>query len=216
MRIALISFLVLSMTACVSTDPYTGEQKASNTAKGAGIGAVTGAVIGALTSSKGDRDKGILTGAAAGAAIGGGVGFYMDKQEAKLRQRLQGSGVQVRRDGDNLHLIMPGNITFETAQYNIRSQFYPVLGSVSDVLKEFDKTAITVSGHTDSTGASDYNQTLSENRASSVKGYLVQKGIPSGRIHSVGYGKRRPIASNNNASGREQNRRVELKLEPIQ
>ncbi len=216
MRIALMAALAFVLSACTSTDPYTGEQKTSNTAKGAGIGAVTGAVIGAATSSKKDRDRAILQGAAAGATVGGGVGFYMDKQEAKLRQQLQGSGVQVRREGNTVHLVMPGNITFETAQFNIRSQFLPVLGSVSDVLEEFKETSITVSGHTDSTGSAEYNQTLSENRAASVKAYLAENGVASGRIHSIGYGKRYPIATNDTAAGREQNRRVELKLEPLQ
>ncbi len=215
MRIVAAGVLALSLTACVTTDPYTGEQKTSNTAKGAGIGAVTGAVLGAATASKNDRDKAILQGAAAGAAMGGGIGYYMDRQEAKLREKLQGSGVQVRRDGDTLHLVMPGNITFETAKYDIRSQFFSVLDSVNEVLKEFDKTSITVSGHTDSRGSAEYNQTLSENRAVSVKGYLVDGGVASGRVHSVGYGKRYPIASNDSATGREQNRRVELKLEAL-
>lgn len=212
-------FFVLSMimvlAACTSTDPYTGEKKTSNTARGAGIGAITGAVIGAATAGK-DKDKAILQGAAAGAALGGGVGYYMDRQEAKMRERLQGTGVQVRREGDELHLIMPGNITFETAKYNIRSQFLPVLDSVTEILVEFDKTVITVSGHTDSVGASDYNQTLSENRATSVKSYLVSQGIKSGRVQAVGYGKRQPVADNSTAAGREQNRRVELKLEVLQ
>lgn len=216
MRYLFFIISITLMTACVSTDPYTGEQKASNTAKGAGIGAVAGAVIGAATASKNDREKAILTGAAAGAAVGGGIGFYMDKQEAKLREKLQGSGVQVRRDGNDLHLVMPGNITFETSKFGIRSQFLPVLSSVSDVLEEFDKTTITVSGHTDSTGSSEYNQTLSENRANSVKSYLVQQGVASGRVLSKGLGKRYPVASNDSAAGREQNRRVELMLEPIE
>lgn len=215
MKAIVIPILTIFMVACATQDPYTGEDKTSNTAKGAGIGAVTGAVIGAATSSKKDRDRGILTGAVAGAAIGGGVGYYMDQQEKKMREKLQGSGVQVKRDGDTIHLIMPGNITFETAQYNIRAQFNEVLDSVIEVLKEFDKTAVTVSGHTDSVGASDYNQTLSENRAGSVKNYLVGGGVKSGRVSSVGYGKRYPIASNDTAAGREQNRRVELKLEAI-
>lgn len=214
----LIPALAISamLLGCASTDPYTGEQKTSNTAKGAGIGAITGAIIGAATSSKKDREKGILTGAAAGAAVGGGVGFYMDKQEAKLREELQGTGVQVRRDGDNLTLVMPGNITFETAKYGIKSQFFPVLNSVAKVLEEFDKTSIVVAGHTDSQGASDYNQTLSEQRASSVKSYLVQSGVSSGRVQAVGYGKRYPVDSNSTASGRQNNRRVELTLEPIE
>ncbi len=216
MRIILASVLALLISACVSTDPYTGERKTSNTAKGAGIGAVAGAVIGAATASKNDRDKAILTGAAAGAAVGGGIGYYMDRQEAKLRQRLQGSGVQVRREGNDLHLVMPGNVTFKTGDYQVRSQFYPVLDSVSDVLNEFDKTAITVSGHTDSRGSAQYNQSLSEDRAGSVKSYLLQRGVAGGRVHSVGYGKRYPVASNDTAAGQQQNRRVELKLEPLQ
>lgn len=216
MRLLAILVSVTFLAACVSTDPYTGEQKTSNTAKGAGIGAITGAVIGAATASKNDRKKGVLTGAAAGAAVGGGVGFYMDKQEAKMREKLQGSGVQVRREGNDLILIMPGNITFDTAKYSIRSPFYPVLDSVVEVLKEFKKTSILVSGHTDSVGAAEYNQTLSEQRADSVKDYLVQSGVPSGRVKSVGYGKRYPVASNDTPAGREQNRRVELKLEPIE
>ncbi|MFL0809821.1 MAG: OmpA family protein [Agarilytica sp.] len=214
MKIYAISAVALFMAACATTDPYTGEEKTSNTAKGAGIGAVTGAVIGAATSSDKDRDRGIITGAVAGAAIGGGVGYYMDQQEAKMREKLQGSGVQVKREGNTIHLIMPGNITFETAKFNIRSQFHSVLDSVTEVLNEFKKTSITVSGHTDSRGGSDYNQTLSENRAGSVKSYLVGAGVTSGRVNSVGYGKRYPIASNDTAEGREQNRRVELKLEP--
>lgn len=215
MRRIVVLASALSLAACTSIDPYTGEQKTSNTAKGAGIGAVTGAIVGAATSSKKDRNKGILTGAAAGAAMGGGVGYYMDRQEAKLRQELEGTGVRVQRSGDTINLIMPGNITFATGKYVIRSDFHPVLNSVARVLAEFDETAIVASGHTDSTGSSSTNQTLSENRAASVKSYLVQAGVASGRVQAVGYGERRPIATNDSASGREQNRRVELTLEPL-
>ena len=205
----------LSLAACTTYDPYTGEEKTSNATKGAVIGAVAGAAAGAATAG-GNKKESIATGAIAGAALGGGIGYYMDRQEAKLRQELQGTGVQVVREGDNINLIMPGNITFDTAQYSIRSNFYSVLNSVSKILAEFNKTSIQVSGHTDSVGASDYNQTLSEQRAQSVKDYLASKGVKSGRIHAVGYGKRYPIASNSTAEGRSQNRRVELKLEPIE
>jgi len=216
MKLALGLASALLLTACVSTDPYTGQQKTSNTTKGAGIGAIAGAVIGAATSSKADREKGIITGALGGAAIGGGVGFYMDKQEAQLRESLQGSGVQVQRDGDNLILVMPGNITFQTGKYDINSNFYPVLDSVAQVLSEFKDTIIKVAGHTDSQGASEYNQTLSEQRASSVKSYLLQRGVASGRVQAVGYGQRYPVDSNATSTGRENNRRVELTLEPTQ
>ncbi|MGD8174651.1 OmpA family protein [Marinimicrobium sp. ARAG 43.8] len=207
---------ILTLAACSTTDPYTGERKASNTAKGAGIGAVAGAVIGAASASKSDRGKGALTGALAGGAIGGGIGNYMDRQEAKLREELQGSGVQVRREGDRLYLIMPGNITFATGRYEIRSDFYSVLDSVSKVLAEFDQTAIKVSGHTDSTGGDQLNQTLSEQRAASVRDYLIRRNVAAGRIQAYGYGPRYPVASNSTAEGRQANRRVELELLPLQ
>lgn len=211
---AVLSSLLIA-TACATTDPYTGEQRTSKTATGAGVGAVAGAVIGAASASDEDRKKGAITGAVAGGAIGAGVGNYMDRQEAKLRQQLQGTGVQVRRDGDNIELIMPGNITFGTDRSEIRSDFYEVLNSVSQVLKEFDKTAIRVAGHTDSTGSDSHNQKLSEERAESVQRYLISRNVAAGRIQAVGYGERYPAASNETDAGRQTNRRVELELVPI-
>ncbi|WP_075185911.1 OmpA family protein [Teredinibacter haidensis] len=214
-RLIIISMLMFTY-GCTTIDPYTGEQKTSKAAAGAGIGAIAGAVIGAATSSKKDRDKGILTGAVAGAAAGGGIGYYMDRQETKLREELQGSGVQVRREGNTIHLVMPGNITFETSRYEIKSEFYSVLNSVAKVLAEFKETSIKVSGHTDSTGSMALNQTLSEQRADSVRQYLIQRDVAGGRVHAYGYGPRYPVESNSSASGRQQNRRVELKLEPLE
>lgn len=215
----MIRFMLLAVTVlsvgCASVDPYTGEQKTSNTAKGAGVGAVVGAIIGASTASKKDRKKGALTGAVAGGAIGGGVGYYMDRQEAALRQKLQSSGVQVRREGDSIRLVMPGNITFATGQSDIRGDFYSTLGSVAVVLAEFDRTAIKVAGHTDSTGGADLNQRLSEARANSVKQYLVTQSVANGRIHTNGFGPRYPVANNSTAEGRQANRRVELELVPL-
>src|SRR5690606_25001119 len=146
-----------------------------------------GAVVGAASASDDDRRKGAITGAVAGGAIGAGVGNYMDRQEAQLRQRLQGSGVQVKRVGNTIELIMPGNITFGTDRSEIRSDFYNVLNSVATVLEEFNQTAILVTGHTDSTGADSYNQTLSEERARSVRNYLVARDVAPGRIQAVGY-----------------------------
>ena len=215
--------LMLSLTflvACV-TDPFTGERKVSKTATGAAIGgaagAATGAAIGAATG--GDRGKragiGAAAGAAAGVLAGGAVGAYMDHQESKLRQQLQGTGVSVTRVGDDLILNMPGAITFEVDRSDIRSDFYDVLNSVVLVVKEFDKTVIDVAGYTDSTGDDSYNQTLSEKRAASVGGYLTSQGVVAGRVVTRGYGERNPVASNDTPEGRQQNRRVELKLVPI-
>ncbi len=215
MKYILAIILSFAIIGCTTTDPYTGEQKASNTAKGAGIGAVAGAVLGAATGNNADdrRDR-ALKGAAIGGVIGGGVGNYMDRQEAKLRQELQGTGVQVRREGDNLFLVMPGNITFASNSADIRSDFFPVLNSVAKVLAEFNKTSIKVTGHTDSTGGDKINQPLSENRADSVAMYLRSQKVSSARIQSYGYGSRYPVASNDTPSGREANRRVELELVP--
>ncbi len=207
--------LVLVLAGCTSIDPYTGQQKTSNTAKGAGIGALAGAVIGAATASSDDREKGAITGALGGAAIGGGIGYYMDRQEAALRAKLEGSGVRVVREGDNIRLVMPSSITFGVDRHEVRPEFYGTLESVAVVLAEFDQTNIRIAGHTDSTGSSEYNQTLSERRAGSVGQFLSSHGVAYGRIYSTGYGERYPIASNDTAAGRQANRRVELELVPL-
>jgi outer membrane protein OmpA-like peptidoglycan-associated protein len=200
------------LTACV-TDPYTGEKKLSKAVTGAAIGGATGAAIGAATG--GDRGKRAGIGAAAGVLAGGAVGAYMDHQESKLREQLQGTGVSVTRAGDDLILNMPGNITFEVNQSDIRSGFYDVLNSVVLVVQEFDKTIIEISGYTDSTGADSYNQELSERRAGSVGSYFEAQGVVRGRVVTKGFGERHAIADNDTVSGRERNRRVELRLVPI-
>ncbi|ORU89713.1 MAG: hypothetical protein A6F71_01760 [Cycloclasticus sp. symbiont of Poecilosclerida sp. M] len=203
--------LVFVTVGCTTINPYTEEQQTSNAAKGAGIGAVTGALIGAM---KGDR-KTALKGALLGAAAGGGIGYYMDVQEAKLRQQLRGTGVSVSRVGNQLTLNMPGNITFSSASGNINAGFYSVLNSVVIILKEYADTQVTVTGHTDSVGDATYNQGLSQQRASSVASYLQQQGVAGQRISIVGAGENQPVASNVTAQGRAQNRRVEITLIPL-
>jgi outer membrane protein OmpA-like peptidoglycan-associated protein len=202
----------LLLGACQTTNPYTGQQQTSNTAKGAGIGAAAGAVIGALA---GGSRKSALIGAGVGVLAGGAVGNYMDKQEAQLRQQLQGTGVSVTRNGDNLILNMPGNITFATNQSDVNANFYPVLNSVALVLKQYEKTMIDVVGHTDSTGSMQLNMQLSQARAASVGMYLQNQGILAQRIQTQGVGPQYPIASNDTPEGRAQNRRVELILRPL-
>jgi outer membrane protein OmpA-like peptidoglycan-associated protein len=153
-----------------------------------------------------------LIGAGVGALAGGAVGAYMDKQEADLRKQMAGTGVSVTRQGDNLILNMPSNITFQTASADMNASFYKVLDGVALVLKKYDKTVIEVAGHTDSVGEADYNQGLSERRAGAVAQYLTSKGIKQERTISIGGGENHPVASNDTDVGRAQNRRVELSL----
>lgn len=209
--------LALAVPGCstnpfTTTDPYTREQEVNKATKGAGIGALAGLATAIIVG--GDRKK-LLAGAGIGALVGGGVGYYMDRQDDKLRAQLQGTGVSVTRNGNNIILNMPGNVTFATNSSNISADFYQVLNSVALVLNEFDQTYIDVIGHTDSTGADDYNQQLSEARASSVSRYLESQQVLAARIMTRGMGESSPIASNDTPEGRALNRRVEIILTPV-
>lgn len=199
---------LLALAACTN-NPYTGEQQASKAATYGGGAAVACGLIGAIDSGKHARNAALGCG-----AIGAGIGAYMDVQEKQLRDELQGTGVSVSREGDNIRLIMPGNITFQSDSYNLRSDFYPVLNSVGKVLAKYHDTTLRVTGHTDSTGSKAYNQTLSEKRARSVANYLNTTGVESNRELVQGMGFDQPIADNGSASGRAQNRRVELYILP--
>jgi outer membrane protein OmpA-like peptidoglycan-associated protein len=206
----------LTLSACMTTDPYTGERKVNDTTKGAGIGAAVGGVVGLLTGGDAAAHrKNALIGAGIGALAGGAAGNYMDRQQAKLRSQLAGTGVSVTRMGDNITLNMPGNITFASGSSEINPNFYKVLNSVNLVLKEYDKTLVEIAGHTDSTGSSESNQQLSERRANAVAQYLEGQGLRSDRVMTVGAGESRPVASNDTPDGRQANRRVELTLTPL-
>ncbi|GGC08186.1 cell envelope biogenesis protein OmpA [Marinobacterium zhoushanense] len=207
---------VALLSGCTTLDPYTQEQKTSQATKGAGIGALGGAILGAAVAGKGDRNEGALAGALIGGAVGGGIGYYQDQQEMRLRQELEGTGVRVERVGDDIRLIMPGNITFATDSDRIDTGFYPVLDSVGKVLIKFDKTQIDVEGYTDSTGSFEYNQQLSERRAAAVAQYLMSVGVDRLRLNARGYGERNPIADNSSAAGRAVNRRVEVRIRGTQ
>ncbi len=213
--VLLLTMSLVVLPACSTVNPYTGEKQTSKATEGAAIGGVAGAILGAATASKGDRTKHALIGAGIGAVAGGGVGYYMDVQEAKLRQKLEGTGVRVVRNGDNIRLVMPGDVTFETNSASLDPQFFEVLDSVSLVLNEYKSTLVTVAGYTDSTGSADYNQKLSEKRASTVAVYLHSRGVAQERLAAIGYGKTKPVASNDTAEGRAKNRRVEITLDPI-
>jgi outer membrane protein OmpA-like peptidoglycan-associated protein len=211
--VALATAFTLILGGCQTTNPYTGEQQTSKTATGAGIGAIGGAIAGAILG--GGKRKNVLIGAGLGALAGPAAGNYMDQEEAQLRARLQGTGVSVSRVGDQVVLHMPSNITFATDSANISADFYPVLDSVALVINKFEKTYVDVIGHTDSTGSTQYNQRLSENRARSVARYLESQKVLPQRIATQGMGETAPIASNATPEGRALNRRVEIRLTPI-
>ena len=212
---ALASAVLLSSCAT-----YTGQTNDPNdpnrTRTGALIGAGIGAVAGLLTGDDAvERRQRALVGAGVGALAGGGIGAYQDRQEAELRRDLAGTGVDVVRQGDNITLNMPGNITFAFDSSNLQPQFYPTLNNVAETLNEYNQTVIEVAGHTDSVGDAGYNQTLSVQRAQSVASYLSGRGVSMQRMIVVGAGESRPIASNDTDSGRAQNRRVEITIVPV-
>lgn len=205
----------LLLSGCQLPNPYTGESENAKATNGAIIGAIGGAAIGVASASKKDRGKGALIGAASGAAVGGGIGYYMDVQEAKLRKQLQSTGVSVTRSGDNIILNMPNEVTFAVDQTVLSERAKSVLNSVVLVAKEYDDTRLNVIGYTDSSGSDSYNLRLSQVRASEVAQYITSQNVNGSRVSSTGMGEASPIASNNTAEGRAQNRRVEIVLTPI-
>ncbi|MEN0652786.1 MULTISPECIES: OmpA family protein [Hyphobacterium] len=216
MRIFAVIAAALTLAACTTTDPYTGETRPNYTGRGVLIGAAAGAALGYLTNTSNSEEgrTNALIGAGVGALAGGAVGNYMDRQERQMREALRDSGVGVRREGNDLRLIMPGDITFDTNSTEIKPQFYAVLNDVTGVLQQYPATYVDVVGHADSTGDAGYNQRLSEQRAQSVAGYLIAQGVMRDRFYVGGLGETSPIASNETPQGRAQNRRVEIVIRP--
>jgi len=215
-RVLIVIGAAVLASGCETLDPYTGESQMSKTTKGALIGAAAGAVVGLASGDDAvDRRQRALIGAGIGALAGGSVGYYMDRQEAKLRAELQGTGVSVTRIGDNITLNMPGHVTFATDSSDLNPAFFEVLRSVGKVVKEFDQTIVEVAGHTDSTGSEAHNQSLSERRAGTVSQYFQSRGISGQRMITVGMGETLPVADNRSEAGRQVNRRVEITMVPL-
>jgi len=207
----------LSLAGCATYTGQTTDPNDPNRARtGAIIGASIGAAAGLITGDDArERRQRALVGVGVGALAGGAIGAYQDRQEAELRHRMAGTGVDVVRQGDNITLSMPGAITFGFDSAEVQPQFRPVLDNLAITLNEYNRTLIEVAGHTDSVGAADHNQRLSERRASNVANYLGSRGVMRDRMIVVGAGATRPIASNATEAGRAQNRRVEITLVPI-
>lgn len=214
--IAGLSIVLAGCETLQTYNPFTGEKETSNAAKGAAIGAAAGAVVGLASGDDAvERRQHALIGAGVGALAGGAIGYYMDRQEAKLREELAGTGVSVTRMGDNITLNLSGNITFATNSSNLSPEFFDVLNSVSKVLTEYEQTVVEVAGHTDSSGPEGYNQVLSQRRAGSVAKYLETQGIINERLLTIGLGESMPVADNSTSGGMQANRRVEITMVPL-
>ncbi len=218
MKLGLIAAgLSILVSGCAT---YTGQTTApddpNRTRSGALIGAGIGVVAGLLSGGDAtERRQRAMVGAGIGGLAGGSIGAYQDRQEAALRREMAGTGVDVVRQGDNITLNMPGNVTFAFDRAELQPQFYPVLDDVARTLVQYNQTIVEVAGHTDSVGSESYNQQLSERRAYAVAEYLGSRGVQRERMMPVGAGKSRPIASNDSEYGRAQNRRVEITLVPV-
>ena len=219
-RLIIATAAVALLSGCASQNPYDNQGQAqgstgmSKTAKYGGLGALAGAVAGAAIDHN-NRGKGALIGAAVAGAASAGYGYYADRQEAALRESMANTGVEVQRQGDQIKLIMPGNITFATDSSSISNSFYSPLNNLANSFKQFNENTIEIVGYTDSTGARQHNMDLSLQRAQAVSSYLTSQGIDGSRVSVRGAGPDQPIASNADANGRAQNRRVEVNLKPI-
>ncbi|MEO0784636.1 MAG: OmpA family protein [Pseudomonadota bacterium] len=204
-RIILIALASASLAACQNVSNRTLGTTAGGAIVGAGLGTLAG----------GDDGRNAAIGAAVGALAGAAVGAYMDEQERKLREATAGTGIEVARQGDNIALKMPSDITFPVNSSDVQQGFQPTLNDVANTLIEYPKTSVDIIGHASADGPEDYNQQLSERRAASVQSYLVAQGMRPVRVQSYGFGETRPIATNDTAEGRAANRRVEILLTPI-
>jgi outer membrane protein OmpA-like peptidoglycan-associated protein len=210
---------IFGLSAC-ATDEFGNPRPLTDAEKGAIIGAVGGAVVGGAVSKKKNRTKGVLLGAVGGGIAGGAVGAYMDSQKKDLEKALaperDAGAIQVEKLAQNtLRVTMTDQTAFAVDSAEIKPRFYSTMDKIAVVLNRYGKTALTIVGHTDNTGSTAHNQSLSERRAQSVHGYFQQKGVVSQRLESYGQGETAPRASNATAEGRQLNRRVEIYIEPI-
>jgi len=212
--IALAMAGILGLSACTDPGQLNQNSNMSNTQQGALIGAGAGALAGALSRGDGNRDRGALVGAVVGGAIGAGIGYNLDQQEAELRRDLGNEDVEITNTGDRLIVSLPQDLLFATDSFSVRPDLQNDLYTVAGSLQNYPASTIQVIGHTDSDGDAAYNQQLSERRAGAVAGILMNAGVTSSRLQTIGRGESQPVASNLNETGKAQNRRVEIVILP--
>lgn len=212
--------VAIAATMLAGCATYTGQTNDPNdpnrTGRGALIGASIGAVAGLLSGKDAtERRQRAMVGAGIGGLAGAGIGAYQDRQEAELRRQTAGTGVDVQRDGDVIKLNLPDGVTFDFNKTDVKPQFYPALNSIASTIKEYNQTIVEINGHTDNVGSLAANQKVSEARAQSVGNYLGGQGVQSVRMEMHGYNYQYPVADNTTDSGRALNRRVEIRLIPV-
>ena len=200
---------VLVLAGCVAPPP--GEP--NRTRNGAIVGGLAGAALGAATG-KGKRSDEILVGGLLGAGLGAGVGQVLDRQAADLRAQLGDDRITITNTGSQLIVTMPQDILFATDSASLRPDLQGDIRALGRNLVQYPDTTVQVIGHTDSDGSAAYNQDLSEQRARSVAAVIASQGVSPARIVSIGRGESQPIATNQTAAGKQQNRRVEVVITP--
>lgn len=206
----------VALGACTTTDQH-GYTSRNNARTGALMGAIGGAIAGCATNTNSGRQcaKNAVLGAGIGAIAGGSVGAYMDRQQRELEQQLSSTGVGVVRDGDDIYLVMPSDITFQTNSASVNPSFSPVLADVATTLNKYPATAISVEGHADKRGDDQYNMNLSRSRAQNVSNVLAGQGVVGERLNAMGYGETRPVDYGDTAAAYARNRRVEIRIIPV-
>jgi outer membrane protein OmpA-like peptidoglycan-associated protein len=183
----------------------------NRTQKGAAIGAGAGGAVGGLIGyASGSTVAGILIGAVVGGVAGGFIGNYMDKQAAEIERDI--AGAKVERVGEGIKITFSSGILFDVDKADLKNQSETELAKLSVILNKYADTNVLLAGHTDSTGSEDYNLGLSRRRAQSVANYLTTQNVDAARFAVEGYGKSDPVASNDTAAGRAENRRVEVAI----
>lgn len=210
----LASASLLAMAAC--TDQYGNQVPMNRAQQGAILGGTIGAAYGMQRDDDGSgRTRDVVRSAAAGALIGGLAGSALDAQARALEQSMTTPGVTVVNTGQSINVNLPESVLFAFDSAAVSGPAQNDLYALARNLQSYPDTRVEVIGHTDSTGTAAYNMDLSQRRANAVAGILRAGGVTSSRIAAIGRGLTQPIASNDTAAGRAQNRRVEVIIRPM-
>ncbi|MDO5646853.1 OmpA family protein [Paracoccus sp. (in: a-proteobacteria)] len=205
---------VLALTACADPNAAGG---LSRTQQGVLAGAAAGAIYGATRDDdRSGRGRDAARGAIVGAAIGAVAGNVLDRQAQALQQSVTNPNIRIVNHGTHLQVVMPDGILFATDSAAVSGPAQNDLYQVARNLNQFPNSRVEVIGHTDNTGSAAHNMDLSQRRANSVMGILAAAGVAQNRLTATGRGLTQPVASNDTAQGRAQNRRVEIIIRPTQ